>query len=274
MMQASGLAWEETRMDLGLRDQIVIVTGGSRGIGLAAATAFLREGARVMISSVHPASVEAALKELQALGTVEGLACDVAREEDVVHLVSETIRRFGRLDVMVANAGIGGDEVNLVDMTTEQWDQVMDVNLRGVFLCGREAARAMRSSGCRGRIVTVGSIYGLVSSATEGHYCTSKTAIHGLTRSMAVDFARWGVRVNCVAPGWVRTGTAAEYIPPPGQPLENCGVMNREAEPEEIGNAIAFLASDACGFTTGETFVIDGGQTILASAAENSASGS
>jgi len=261
-------------MDLGLKDQIAIVTGGSRGIGLAAATAFLREGARVMISSVRPASVEAALKELQALGTVEGIACDVAREEDVVHLVAETVRRFGRLDVMVANAGIAGDEVNLADMTTEQWNQVMDVNLRGVFLCGREAARAMRSSDCRGRIVTVGSVSGLMSDVAEGQYCTSKAAVHGLTRSMAVDFSHWGVRVNCVAPGWVRTDMAAEFIPPPGQKSENCGVLNRVAEPEEIGNAIAFLASDACGFTTGETFVIDGGQTILASAPESSASGS
>ena len=250
-------------MDLGLEDQVVIVTGGSRGIGHAAAEVFLREGARVMISSVRPDSVEAALKKLQPLGTVEGLACDVAVEADVIHLVTETVRRFGRLDVMVANAGVIGATANLADLTTAQWDQVMDVNVRGVFLCGREAARAMRESGCAGRIVTVGSASGLHFEVGAGHYCASKASVHGLTRAMAVDFAQWGIRVNCVAPGWVRTEAAAAVLPPPGEPLEGYGVIKRAADPEEIGSAIAFLASDVCGMTTGATYIVDGGKTIV-----------
>lgn len=251
-------------MDLGFKGQVVIVTGGSRGIGRAAAEAFLREGARVMISSIRPDSVEAALKELAALGPVEGIPADVAAEEDVVHLVSETVRRFGRLDVMVANAGIAGEEANLADMTVEAWDRMMAVHLRGTFLCGREAARAMRAANRRGRIVTVGSVSGIESDALGGHYNSAKAGVHGLTRSMAVDFAEWGIRVNCVAPGWVRTDMTVDDIPPPGQPLENCGVMDRVGEPEEIANAILFLASEACSFMTGETLVVDGGQVIAA----------
>jgi NAD(P)-dependent dehydrogenase (short-subunit alcohol dehydrogenase family) len=155
-------------MDLGLKDQVAIVTGGSRGIGRAAAAAFLREGARVVVSSVRPESVEEALVELKPLGSVEGIAADVAVEADVVHLVSETVRRFGRLDVMVANAGIVGEEVNLADMSVEAWEEVMGVHLRGTFLCGREAVRAMRAAGIPGRIVTVGSVNGFETHPLDG----------------------------------------------------------------------------------------------------------
>jgi len=251
-------------MDLGLTDQVAIVTGGSRGIGRAAAEALLREGAKVVVSSVRPASVEAAVKELSAVGTVEGIAADVAVEADVVRLVAETVNLFGGLDVMVANAGIDGDVVNLVDMTVAQWDEMMAIHLRGTFLCGREAARAMRDGGRLGRIVTVGSTSGFASEASGGHYCAAKSGIHGLTRSMAVDFAQWGIRANCVAPGWVRTDMTVDYIPPPGEPLVGCGVMDRVGTPEELANAIVFLASERCGFLTGSTFVVDGGQLIIA----------
>jgi len=251
-------------MDLGLKDQVAIVTGGSRGIGRAAAEALLREGAKVVVSSVRPASVEAAVKELSARGTVEGIAADVSVEADVVRLVAETVNLFGGLDVMVANAGIEGDSVNLAEMTVAQWDEMMAVHLRGSFLCGREAARAMRSGGRRGRIVTVGSSSGFESEASGGHYCAAKAGIHGLTRSMAVDFVQWGIRANCVAPGWVRTDMTVNDIPPPGEPLVGCGVMDRVGEPEELANAIAFLASESCGFMTGETLVVDGGQLIIA----------
>ena len=251
-------------MDLRLKDRVVIVTGGSRGIGRATAEAFLREGARVMICSARSAAVEAALKDLRSLGAIEGIPGDVADEETVVHLVAETERRLGPLDVMVANAGIAGEEANLADMTVEQWDRVLAVNLRGAFLCGREAARAMRASGRRGSIVTVGSVSGIVADLEGGQYNAAKAGLHGLTRSMAVDFARWGIRANCVAPGWVLTDMAIPYLPPPDQPLENCGVLRRAAEPEEIANAILFLASEASSFTTGETLVVDGGQVIAA----------
>jgi NAD(P)-dependent dehydrogenase (short-subunit alcohol dehydrogenase family) len=255
---------EESEMDLRLKDRVAIVTGGSRGIGRATAEAFLREGARVMICSARSASVEAALKDLQSLGTVEGIPGDVADEETVVRLVSETERRLGPLDAMVANAGIAGEEANLADMSVEEWDRMMAVHLRGAFLCGREAARAMRASGRRGSVVTVGSVSGSESDLEGGHYNTAKAGMEGLTRSMAVDFARWGIRANCVAPGWVLTDMAIPYIPPRGEPLENCGVLGRAAEPEEIANAILFLASEASSFVTGETLVVDGGQLIAA----------
>jgi NAD(P)-dependent dehydrogenase (short-subunit alcohol dehydrogenase family) len=260
-------------MDLGLKDQVAIVTGGSRGIGRATAEALLREGAKVVVSSVRPASVETAVKELSALGTVEGIAADVSIEADVVRLVEETMNLFGVLDVMVANAGIGGDLVNLADMTAAQWDEMMGVHLRGSFFCGREAARAMRSRRRHGRIVTVGSASGFESEVSSGHYCAAKAGIHGLTRSMAVDFGQWGIRANCVAPGWVRTDMTVDDIPPPSEPVVGFGVMGRVGNPEEIASAILFLASERCGFLTGETFVVDGGQLVAAPDPNPSASG-
>jgi 3-oxoacyl-[acyl-carrier protein] reductase len=251
-------------MDLGLKDQVAIVTGGSRGIGRAVAEALLREGAKVVVSSVRPASVEAAVKELSALGTVEGIAADVAIEADVVRLVAETVDRFGGLDVMVANAGIAGDIANLADMSVAQWDEMMNIHMRGSFLCGREAARAMRSGGRRGRIVTVGSVSGFENEAAGGHYCAAKAGIHGLTRSMAIDFAQWGIRANCIAPGWVRTDMTIEDIPAPGEAIAGVGILNRVGEPEELANAIVFLASESCGFMTGSIVVVDGGQLAYA----------
>jgi NAD(P)-dependent dehydrogenase (short-subunit alcohol dehydrogenase family) len=250
-------------MDLGFDGQSVIVTGGSRGIGRATAEVLLREGARVMISSIRPASVEHAVKELSSLGTVEGIAADVSVEADVVRLVAETVSRFGRLDAIVANAGIGGEESNLADMDVEEWDRMMAVHLRGTFLCGREAAREMRKSKRGGRIVTVGSTSGEASEPHSGHYCTAKAGMPGLTRSMAVDFGGWDIRVNGVAPGWVYTDMADEFLPPRGKPLLGVGILPRAGEPEEIADAIAFLASERCGFLTGQMITVDGGQMAV-----------
>jgi 3-oxoacyl-[acyl-carrier protein] reductase len=251
-------------VDLDLKGQAVIVTGGSRGIGLAAASAFLGEGARVMINSLRAESLEAALEQLRGRGDVEGIAGDVAVEADAEQLVAETVRRFGRVDVLVANAGIAGEAVNLADMSVEEWDRMLAVHLRGTFLCGRAAARAMRSLGCRGRIVTVASSSSFESEPASGHYATAKAGMLGLTRSMAVDFAQWGIRANSVAPGWVRTDMTEADLPPLGEPLSGCGVVDRVAEPDEIANAILFLASESCPFMTGATLVVDGGQTVVA----------
>jgi 3-oxoacyl-[acyl-carrier protein] reductase len=247
-------------MDYGLDGQVAIVTGGSRGIGRASAEALLREGAKVVISSIRPESVARAVEELSSLGTVEGIAANVAVEQDVVRLVSETVNRFGRLDALVANAGIGGHWCNLADMDVEEWDRVIGVHLRGTFLCGREAARAIRKTGSGGRIVTVGSTSGQASESQSGHYCTAKAGIPGLTRSMAVDFAAWNIRVNGVAPGWVHTDMTADELPPRGEPIRGAGVLSRAGEPGELADAIVFLASERCGFMTGQMITVDGGQ--------------
>jgi NAD(P)-dependent dehydrogenase (short-subunit alcohol dehydrogenase family) len=249
-------------VDLQLEDKVVVVTGGSRGIGRAAAAQFLREGARVVVASVRPESVARAVEDLRPLGRVEGIPCDVAAEADVVRLVQETLRRFDRLDVMVANAGTGGRYTNLADMSVEDWDAMIGVHLRGTFLCGREAARAMRDRRAAGRIVTVSSTAVWEGDPLLGHYNAAKAGIVGLTRSMAADFAPWGIRVNGVAPGWVHTDMSSSELPPPGRRVPGLGVLERAGLPEEIAPAIVFLASGISDFLTGATLIVDGGQII------------
>jgi len=251
-------------MDLGLEGKVAIVTGGSRGIGRAAAQALLRAGASVMLASLRKESVEAAAHELALSGRVEGMPCDVASEADVERLVKESVRRFGRLDVMVANAGVADPYKNLLDVTVTEWDRMISVHLRGTFLCGREAARAMRDAKIPGRIVTISSTSAFECDPLGGSYNAAKAAIVGLTRSMAIDFADWGIRVNSVAPGWIHTDMSAADLPPRGTPIENLGALKRAGEADEVAAAILFLASSACDFMTGTTLFVDGGQTIVA----------
>ena len=249
-------------MDLELNDKVAIVTGGSRGIGRAAAAALLAEGAQVVISSVQPDSVKRAVAALEPLGRVAGIACDVAVEADVARLVRQTVETFGRLDAMVANAGTGGEYTNLADLETQEWDAMIGVHLRGTFLCGREAARAMRDAQTPGRIVTVSSVAAYEGDPLLGHYNAAKAGIVSLTSSMAADFAPWGIRVNGVAPGWVHTDMTNADLPAPGVPIDNLCPLRRAGRAEEIGTAIAFLASGVCDFLTGSTLVVDGGQIV------------
>jgi NAD(P)-dependent dehydrogenase (short-subunit alcohol dehydrogenase family) len=251
-------------MDLGLKGKAAIVTGGSRGIGRAAAAALLKEGAAVVVSSLRPESVQRAVAELSPLGRVEGVPCDVSNEEDVVRLVGETVRRLGRLDVMVANAGVADPYKNLADTTVAEWDRMIAIHMRGTFLCGREAAKAMRDAKIPGRIVTIASTSAYECDPLGGSYNAAKAGIVGLTRSMAIDFAPWGIRVNTVAPGWIHTDMTVNDVPPRGTKIENLGALDRAGEPGEIAAAIVFLASGACDFMTGATLVVDGGQMIVA----------
>jgi NAD(P)-dependent dehydrogenase (short-subunit alcohol dehydrogenase family) len=251
-------------MDYGLKGKVAVVTGGSRGIGRAIAAAFLKEGAAVMIASQRETSVAAAVKELGSGGRVEGITCDVAREEDVKRLIGETVRRFGRIDAMVTNAGIADPYKNMIDTPVEEFDRMIAVHMRGTFLCGREAARVMRDQGIHGRIVTISSTSGLECEKHAATYNAAKAGIIGLTRSMAIDFAPFGIRVNTVAPGWIRTDMTVNDLPARGVPIGNLGALDRGGEPEEVAAAVLFLASDACDFMTGTTLVVDGGQMIVA----------
>jgi NAD(P)-dependent dehydrogenase (short-subunit alcohol dehydrogenase family) len=251
-------------MDLGLAGKVAIVTGGSRGIGRATAERLLREGAQVVVSSRRAESVASAVKALAPLGRVEGMAGDVAEEADVVRLVRHTLDRFGRLDVMVANAGVADPYKSVLDTTVAEWDRMIAVHLRGTFLCAREAGRAMKEGGWPGRIVTVASTNAYECDPHAASYNAAKAGILGLTRSLAVDLAPFGIRVNGVAPGWIHTDMAVNDLPPRGTPVRNLGVVGRAGHPEEVAAAIAFLASDVCDFLTGTTLIIDGGQMIVA----------
>jgi NAD(P)-dependent dehydrogenase (short-subunit alcohol dehydrogenase family) len=247
------------------RDKVALVTGGSSGIGLATARLLASEGAAVMICGRDADRLTSALRGLEGLaGSVAPVTCDVSREEDVDRLFAEIARRHGGLDICVCNAGIETDEgYSILDLPAAVFDENMAVNVRGVFLTARGAARLMRAKG-GGAIVAIGSSSGIVVDLEDPTptYNATKAAVHMFARSLAVELAPFGIRVNAVAPGWIETGMTADDDEATVAAALAKIPLGRYGRPEEIAEAVAFAASDAASFMTGAVLVIDGGETL------------
>jgi NAD(P)-dependent dehydrogenase (short-subunit alcohol dehydrogenase family) len=243
-------------------EQTVIVTGAASGIGRATAQLFAAEGARVVLADVQDDLGQAARRQIEAQsGTAHFVHCDVAQETDVQRLVEETVRLFGPIHAMFLNAGIGLAK-SLTDTMPAEWDRVLGVNVRGVYLCCRHAIPIMQRNG-GGSIVIDASANGLMAEADLGAYCASKGALIALTRSLALDYARHDIRVNCVCPGYIDTPINAEYFAVPGA-LEKAARLHplgRVGQPEEVARAVLFLASADASFVTGAALAVDGGLT-------------
>ena len=244
---------------------VIIVTGGSMGIGEAAARLFAKQGGRAVIASRDGAQAEAVCASIRdAGGTAIHVGTDVSREADVTELIAFTLKEFGRLDVLVNNAGVymQGD---VAATARADWDKILAVNLTGAFLCTKYALDALSES--RGAIVNVSSEAGLVGIAGQVAYNVSKAGMIALTRSCAVDLAGRGIRVNCVCPGTTATplveAAVARAADPPAarRKLEECRPMNRLGTSEEIASAVLYLASDEAGYATGAVLSADGGYT-------------
>jgi NAD(P)-dependent dehydrogenase (short-subunit alcohol dehydrogenase family) len=248
-------------------NKVAIVTGGAKGIGLASAECLIRQGAEVMIVDWSEDAASAAAKSLAALSKgVDFVVADISRVADVEKAIRTTVDRFGGVDILVNNAGIQtfGDPVTT---TEEVWDKTMNVNLKGHWLMSKFAIPEMLKRG-KGSIVNVASVQGLASQRNVVAYSTSKHAMIGLTRSMAVDMASRNVRVNCVCPGTVNTPMVQSIIEMDRDPeglkkiLDKMHPLGRVAQPSEIGEVIAFLASDRASFMTGSIVVVDGGLIV------------
>lgn len=241
-----------------LAGKVALVTGGTRGIGLAVAQALAREGAGLVVCGRDAERVEAATAELESRGaTVAGVACDVTDPAQIEALAAETARLFGRLDVCVADAGIC-PAAAVADLDARFIDEVFAVNVRGLLLTTQAAARLMTEGGS---IVHLGSVSGVVTGPEGGEsvYEASKAAVHALTRACAVELAPRGVRVNAVAPGWIETDMTADTP----DDLRSAWIgripFGRFGRPDEVAEAILFLAGDEAAAITGATLVVDGG---------------
>ena len=251
----------------GLRGKRVLVSGGSSGIGAAAARRFLEEGCRVVVGGLDQDEVDRTVRSLQEVGEAHGIAADVSREDGAAALVRSAREALGGLDVLANNAGTAWREPFL-QITAEHWDRMLAVNLRGMFLVGQGVARVLVEQGTGGAIITMSSTNGLAAEQDYTHYNASKGGVLLLTKTMAVELAEHGIRVNALCPGFVRTALnekiaaaiAPDFIDTYGRenvPLRRVGL------PQEIAAAYAFLASDDASFITGTQLVVDGGQTAV-----------
>jgi NAD(P)-dependent dehydrogenase (short-subunit alcohol dehydrogenase family) len=241
----------------------VLVTGAAQGIGRAIAERFLSEGAAVTIFDLDGELAAATAAELAASGPVQALGGDVASRADVRAAVDASLSTFGSLDIVVAHAGIA-DVQPILDIDDERWQRVLDVNLTGVFLCIQEGGRAIARAGKGGAIVVTASTNSFWVEQNMAPYNTSKAGEVALVRTAALDLAAFGIRVNGVAPGVVRTRISEWVIDDPvlGAEYLKKIPLGRFGEPADVAQAVAFLASADAGYITGQTLILDGGLTL------------
>ena len=246
-----------------LAGKSAVVTGAANGIGRATASVFAAEGARLVVTDIDGDGLEAIRDELRDQGAeIETVVGDVSQDADAHRMIDAAVERYGRLDILVANAGViplGA----ITESTAEDWDRVMSIDGRGMFLTCKYAIEAMLKTG-GGAIVCLSSISGVAGQARQSTYGPAKFAASGLTKHLAVEWADKGIRVNAVAPGTIRTEAVRRLPEQPGgaeyvsEIIKN-HPMGRLGEPEEVAKAIAFLASDDASFITGAILAVDGG---------------
>ena len=252
----------------GLAGKRVLISGGSSGIGLAAARRFLEEGCRVFVAGLDAAEVSRAAADLRGLGEIAGAGCDVSRERDVTDMIEAAWRALGGVDVVINNAGTAQPRPFL-EITPAEWDRILAVNLRGMFLVARAVAARLTEQGRGGVIVNMASTNAIAGEADFAHYNASKGGVLLLTKTMAVELGRHGIRVNALCPGFISTPLNAAIAAALGD--ENFAAdyarqripLGRPGRAEEVAAAYAFLASDDASFIHGTGLVIDGGQLAV-----------
>lgn len=242
--------------------KVALVTGGTSGIGKAMAIALAQAGAKVVVAGRRQAEGEAVIQAIQTAGG-EGffVPTDVSKEADVKTLVEKAMTHYERLDMAFNNAGVEQDQTPLTEQTEEVYDRIMDINVKGVWLSLKHEIPAMLKNG-GGAIVNTSSIMGLVGGATVPIYNASKHAVEGLAKSVALEYARAGIRVNAVSPGPIQTemfDRFAEANPAAGEFFKTSNPMGRIGQAEEVVNAVLWLLSDASSYTTGQSIAVDGG---------------
>lgn len=245
-----------------LDGKIALVTGASRGIGRAIALQLAAEGAKVVVNYAGNAkAAEEVINEITAFGG-EAFAyqCDVASGESVDAMIKETVSRFGRIDILINNAGITRDTL-LMRMKEADWDDVLATNLKGIFLCTKAVSRLMMKQKS-GRIVNMTSVVGLTGNAGQANYAAAKAGVIGFTKSVAKELASRGITVNAVAPGFISTDMTAALADGVKDEMAKNIPLARLGLPEDVAKAVAFLVSDSASYITGQTINVDGGMVM------------
>lgn len=245
-------------------DQVALVTGAARGLGREIALALANAGADVAVGVRRPGSGLALTRDIETMGRrATEVTMDVTDLSQVATAVERTVGELGRLDILVNNAGLGPENL-AEDVTEEDFDLTFDVNVKGLFFASQAASRVMRDQGY-GRIINLSSQAGLVALPTEAIYCASKAAVSHLTRCLAVEWGRYGINVNAVAPTFIRTPGTADALADKdfrADVIERVAALHRIGEPVDVTGAVVYLASPAASLVTGTTLVVDGGWTI------------
>ncbi len=257
-----------------LRNKVAIVTGGGTGIGRGIAVVFAREGAKVMICGRTESKLELAVKAIaDEGGEASYVVCDVSKAGEVENMVKETVRRYGKLNVLVNNAGVGGATGTILDLTEEVWHRTFDIDAKGSWLCSKHAIPEMRKAGA-GSIIMVSSISAHLGQRLNGCYNAAKAAQELLMKCMALDFGKDNIRVNSICPAWVVTELSRELLAEmAAEPDKACALgithkdlmrlhpIGRIGTPEDCAWAAVYLASDESAWVTGSSLMVDGGYT-------------
>ena len=252
-----------TRSKMRLKERVVVITGSGGGIGRAAALEFAREGAAVVVADIQCHRALETVEQIRQLGgKTHAVETDVSNPESVRKLVAETLSIFTKVNVLFNNAAIQVNKT-VEDTTEDEWNRQIAVNLGGVFLCSKYFMPHLRAT--KGAIVNMSSVNAFFVEPTCAGYCATKAAIIGLTKAMAIDHGKEGIRVNCICPGYIDAGLAEGYFhaqPDPAAARASAGKLHalwRIGRPEEVGRVAVFLASDDASFVTGSAYVVDGG---------------
>lgn len=251
---------------LNIKDKVVLITGGSTGIGFAAAKMFLENGSKVVIAGRNETAGRNALSSLREVSdNVEFISADVSNSQQVKDLVSSTVKLFGKLDIAFNNAGIDGKFASITDIGDEEMAEVIDINLKGVWLCCKYQVEQFKAQQSSGVIVNTSSWLAKGAFAGSSVYSASKAALDGMTRALAVELGPEGIRINNVNPGYIKTPMLSRFFDPESkeaQPFKAHAPMQRFGEAEDIAKSVIWLSSEGASFVSGETLLVDGGLAI------------
>ena len=245
-----------------LKDKVAVITGGANGLGKATALLFSEHGAKVVIVDVnHEAGVKVVTEIIKNGGIASFEKTDISKSTEVNEMMERVVAKYGGIDILLNNAGILAD-ARLVKMTEEQWDRVININLKGVFLCGQAAAKAMIEKENGGVIINTSSVVGIYGNFGQSNYVATKAGVIGMTKTWARELGKYNIRVNALAPGFMKTEIIKDMPEKVIEMMKEKVYLKKMGEPEDIANAFLYLASDMGKYVNGTVLSVDGGVVV------------